>query len=80
MDALPSYGEATLALDWSHLVAPYLSAADWKQCALVNSRFYGHFAPLLWLDPLISVRDLGLHPNDGKQGIGNACNPGADQD
>lgn len=67
MDVLPSYQEATVAADWLQLAAPYLAAADWRRCCLVNSQFYQQFAPRLWLDPLITVRDLGLHPNDGKR-------------
>ncbi|KAK8107995.1 uncharacterized protein PG998_010008 [Apiospora kogelbergensis] len=64
MDVLPSYEEATLAPDWLQLAAPYLTAADWRRGCLVNSQWYHQFAPRLWLDPLITVRDLGLHPND----------------
>ncbi|KAK7977293.1 hypothetical protein PG988_004783 [Apiospora saccharicola] len=64
MDVLPSYQEATVAADWLQLAAPYLTAADWRRCCLVNSQFYQQFAPRLWLDPLITARDLGLHPND----------------
>lgn len=67
MDVLPSYEEATLAPDWLQLAAPYLTAADWRRGCLVSSQWYHQFAPRLWLDPLITVRDLGLHPNDGKR-------------
>ena len=67
MDVLPSYEEATLAPDCLQLAAPYLTAADCRRCCLVSSTWYRQFAPRLWLDPLITVRDLGLHPNDGKR-------------
>ncbi|KAI0485697.1 hypothetical protein F4859DRAFT_502957 [Xylaria cf. heliscus] len=64
MDILPSYSEATARLDWLSLVAPHVPASDWTCCCLVDHRFYGRFAPRLWRDPLVTVRQLGLHPND----------------
>ncbi|KAI1751160.1 hypothetical protein F4782DRAFT_531680 [Xylaria castorea] len=64
MDILPSYGEATTRLDWLSLIAPYIPASVWTSCCLVDRRFYDRFAPLLWRDPLVTVRQLGLHPND----------------
>ncbi|KAH8678209.1 hypothetical protein BX600DRAFT_507175 [Xylariales sp. PMI_506] len=64
MDALPSYEEAITEPHWLKLVVPYVSATDWRRCCLVDSDFYRHFAPYLWLDPLVSARKLGLHPND----------------
>ncbi|GAP83654.1 putative leucine rich repeat domain-containing protein [Rosellinia necatrix] len=64
MDILPSYSEATSRQDWLSLVAPYVSASRWACCCLVDRRFYHHFAPRLWRDPLAVVRQLGLHPND----------------
>ncbi|KAI0970714.1 hypothetical protein F4678DRAFT_100191 [Xylaria arbuscula] len=64
MDILPSYSEATTQLDWLSLVASFVPASDWTACCLVDKRFYNHFAPRLWQDPLCIVRKLGLHPND----------------
>ncbi|KAI1175111.1 hypothetical protein F4777DRAFT_342131 [Nemania sp. FL0916] len=64
MDILPSYSEATSRLDWLSLVAPFVPAFDWASCCLVDRRFYGHFAPRLWRDPLVTIRQLGLHAND----------------
>ncbi|KAI0877111.1 hypothetical protein GGS24DRAFT_448819 [Hypoxylon argillaceum] len=64
MDALPSYSEATSRLDWLSLVAPHVPAPSWISCCLVDRRFYRHFAPRLWRDPLVTVRQLGRHPND----------------
>ncbi|KAI1311736.1 hypothetical protein F5Y03DRAFT_287595 [Xylaria venustula] len=64
MDVLPSYSEATTRLDWLSLVASFVPASDWIACCLVDHRFYNHFAPRLWHDPLCIVRILGLHPND----------------
>lgn len=37
---------------------------DWRRCCLVNSLFHEQFAARLWLDPLITARAYGLHPND----------------
>lgn len=65
MEALPSYEEATTAPHWLQLAAPYVPAIDWRRCSLVNNDFYSQFAPLLWLDPLVTARTYGLHPNDG---------------
>ncbi|KAI1811516.1 hypothetical protein GGS20DRAFT_579015 [Poronia punctata] len=64
MDVLPSYREATSKLDWLSLVAPWIPASSWVSCCLVNRRFYQYFAPRLWQDPLVTIRLLGLHPND----------------
>ncbi|ORY59950.1 uncharacterized protein BCR38DRAFT_350282 [Pseudomassariella vexata] len=64
MEVLPSYEEATNAPDWLGLVAPTIPASQWRRCCLVNTHFYRQFAPRLWLDPLVTVRELGLHPND----------------
>ncbi|KAI3327846.1 hypothetical protein HD806DRAFT_531182 [Xylariaceae sp. AK1471] len=64
MDILPSYSEATSRLDWLSLVAPFVPASSWTPCCLVDRRFYNHFAPRLWQDPLVTARQLGLHPND----------------
>ncbi|KAI0407950.1 hypothetical protein F4802DRAFT_551951 [Xylaria palmicola] len=64
MDTLPSYSEATSRLDWLSLVAPFIPASSWTSCCRVDRRFYNHFAPRLWRDPLVTVRELGLHPND----------------
>ncbi|KAM0809652.1 putative F-box domain-containing protein [Seiridium cardinale] len=64
MEGLPSYEEATIAPHWTQLIAPYVPMTDWRRCSLVNSRFYKQFAPKLWLDPLITARAYGLHPND----------------
>ncbi|KAI1762579.1 hypothetical protein GGR53DRAFT_501212 [Hypoxylon sp. FL1150] len=64
MEALPSYEEAVTNPDWLHLVATYVPVANWPRCCLVDKRFYREFAPQLWQDPLVTVRKLGLHPND----------------
>ncbi|KAI0025296.1 hypothetical protein F4780DRAFT_768497 [Xylariomycetidae sp. FL0641] len=64
MDSLPSYSEATTTPDWLALVAPCVPSRSWPACCLVDRRFYQHFAPLLWQDPLVVIRQLGLHPND----------------
>ncbi|KAI0420390.1 hypothetical protein F5X98DRAFT_26550 [Xylaria grammica] len=64
MDILPSYSEATSRPDWLSLVAPFVPAPSWTSCCLVDRRFYHHFAPRLWQDPLATIRQLGLHPND----------------
>ncbi|KAL7623610.1 hypothetical protein AAE478_005162 [Parahypoxylon ruwenzoriense] len=64
METLPSYEAAVTGPDWIDLVAPYLSVADWRRCCLVDRRFYGRFAPRFWRDPLNTIRQLGLHPND----------------
>ncbi|KAJ2986007.1 hypothetical protein NUW58_g5236 [Xylaria curta] len=41
-----------------------LPSYSWTSCCLVDHRFYHNFAPRLWRDPLVTVRRLGLHPND----------------
>lgn len=67
MENLPSYEEAVSRPDWLGLVAPFVPSSSWRQCCLVNRRFYYQFAPRLWQDPLVIVRELGLDPNDGKR-------------
>ncbi|KAI1800753.1 hypothetical protein F4811DRAFT_496281 [Daldinia bambusicola] len=64
METLPSYKRATTAPDLLDLVAAYIPVVDWPQCCLVDRRFYRQFAPRLWQDPLVTIRQLGLHPND----------------
>ncbi|KAI1842559.1 hypothetical protein JX266_011313 [Neoarthrinium moseri] len=64
MDSLPSYEEATTGADWLQLAAPFVATGDWRRCCLVSSHFYRHFAARLWLDPLVTSRRFGLHPND----------------
>ncbi|ETS73280.1 hypothetical protein PFICI_14885 [Pestalotiopsis fici W106-1] len=64
MDGLPSYEEATTLPHWLQLAAPYVPMADWRRCCLVNSQFHEQFASRLWLDPLVTARAHGLHPND----------------
>ncbi|KAI8958875.1 hypothetical protein F5Y11DRAFT_359681 [Daldinia sp. FL1419] len=64
METLPSYERATTAPDVLDLVAAYVPVADWIRCCLVDRRFNRQFVPRLWLDPLITIRHLGLHPND----------------
>ncbi|XXG96392.1 hypothetical protein Hte_002674 [Hypoxylon texense] len=64
METLPSYEDAVASPDWLDLVATYIPIADWPRCCLVDKRFYHQFAPRLWQDPLVTVRRLGLHPND----------------
>lgn len=66
MEALPSYEQAITHPDWLHLVAPYVPVVDWPRCCLVDHRLYLQFAPRLWQDPLVNIRHLGLHPNDGE--------------
>ncbi|KAI0095644.1 hypothetical protein F4814DRAFT_181462 [Daldinia grandis] len=64
METLPSYERATTAPDLLDLVVSYIPAKDWPRCCLVDRRFYRQFAPRLWQDPLVTIRHLGLHPND----------------
>ncbi|OTA57909.1 hypothetical protein K449DRAFT_415924 [Hypoxylon sp. EC38] len=64
MDILPSYEQAVSSPDWLDLVAGYVLVVDWPRCCLVDRRFYSRFAPRLWQDPLVTIRRLGLHPND----------------
>ncbi|OTB13422.1 hypothetical protein K445DRAFT_304158 [Daldinia sp. EC12] len=64
MEILPSYKRATTAPDLLDLVAAYIPVVDWTRCCLVDRRFYRQFAPRLWQDPLVTIRHLGLHPND----------------
>ncbi|KAI0124786.1 hypothetical protein BJ170DRAFT_476231 [Xylariales sp. AK1849] len=64
MDILPSYEEANTGPHWIQLVLPFVPTIDWRRCCLVNRVFYQQFAPRLWLDPLVTARSFGLHPND----------------
>ncbi|KAH6656882.1 hypothetical protein BKA67DRAFT_553490 [Truncatella angustata] len=64
MESLPSYEQATTAPHWLQLVGPYVLTTDWRRCSRVNKLFYQQFAPRLWLDPLVTARHHGLHPND----------------
>ncbi|KAI0384706.1 hypothetical protein F5Y04DRAFT_247629 [Hypomontagnella monticulosa] len=64
METLPSYEDAISSPDWLDLVAAYIPIVDWPKCCLVDRRFYGQFTPRLWQDPLVTIRQLGLHPND----------------
>ena len=73
MDTLPSYEQATSGPDWLCLVVPFVQPLSWRQCCLVNKKFYRQFAPLLWQDPLATVRQLGLDPNDGKHDSHDEC-------
>lgn len=63
----PSYEAAvtTAHLGWVTLAAPYVRAADYPNLCLVSRRFHDVFAPLLWRDPLVTIRKLGLDPADG---------------
>ncbi|ROT35193.1 hypothetical protein SODALDRAFT_79322 [Sodiomyces alkalinus F11] len=61
---LPSYEEAISRLDWVGLVAPYTSVSDYSRLCSVNRHFHTVFAPLLWHDPLNTVRLLGLRPSN----------------
>ncbi|KAI1214380.1 uncharacterized protein F4807DRAFT_468294 [Annulohypoxylon truncatum] len=64
MEILPSYEDAISNPDWLDLVADYIPVIYWSRCCLVDHRFYRRFAPRLWQDPLVTIRRLGLHPND----------------
>ncbi|KAI2463845.1 hypothetical protein F4781DRAFT_426031 [Annulohypoxylon bovei var. microspora] len=64
MEILPSYEDAISSPDWLDLVAEYIPVIYWSRCCLVDHRFYCRFAPRLWQDPLVTIRRLGLHPND----------------
>jgi hypothetical protein len=66
MASLPSYEEATSRLDWLGLVAPFVEFSDYKILCLVNRRFWHVFAPRLWRDLLVAVRQAGLDPGDGE--------------
>ncbi|KAL8365612.1 hypothetical protein RB595_004435 [Gaeumannomyces hyphopodioides] len=61
---LPSYGEATAAVDGWAVIAPYVPVSAYTSLCLVSSRLYGHFAARLWNDPLRAVQLLGLHRDD----------------
>ncbi|SPO04270.1 uncharacterized protein DNG_06953 [Cephalotrichum gorgonifer] len=64
--APPSYEEAVVSrhLTWPSLVAPYVPATDYPSLCLVCRRFNDVFTPLLWRDPLVTIRKLGLDPAD----------------
>ncbi|KAI0885081.1 uncharacterized protein GGS22DRAFT_138521 [Annulohypoxylon maeteangense] len=64
MEILPSYEDAISNPDWLDLVAEYVPVIYWSRCCLVDHRFYYRFAPRLWQDPLVTIRRLGMHPND----------------
>ncbi|KAK4187608.1 hypothetical protein QBC35DRAFT_532426 [Podospora australis] len=51
----PSYQDATRRPDWLEFVAPYVPIKDYARLCLVSRRFYGHFAPRLWNDPLTTA-------------------------
>ncbi|KAK1832767.1 hypothetical protein QBC39DRAFT_255956 [Podospora conica] len=57
----PSYREATERQDWLRLVAPYISLRDHASLCLVSRRFYRHFAPRLWNDPVAVLRVVRPH-------------------
>lgn len=62
----PSYEDAIgTAHGWIALAAPYVAAADYASLCLVSRHFNDVFTPLLWRDPLVTVRKLGLDPADG---------------
>ncbi|TEA15833.1 hypothetical protein C8034_v002004 [Colletotrichum sidae] len=64
MAQLPSYQDAVSKLDWLELVGPHIECRDFANLCSVNKRFYAVFAPRLWNDPLVTVRQLGLKPSD----------------
>lgn len=66
MDVLPSYQDATKRLDWLVLVAPYVRVRDYARLCRVSRRFYSHFAPRLWNDPVQVARSLGICRDDGE--------------
>lgn len=66
MEQLPSYGEATGRKDWLDVVAPYVDVRDYPNLCRVSTRFYLHFAPRLWKDPVCTIRALRLRPENGR--------------
>lgn len=66
MAGLPSYQEATARPDWLRLVAPYVPFDDYHWLCRVSRPFWSVFAPLLWRNPLQSLRLSGKDPSDGK--------------
>lgn len=63
---LPSYQDAVGTKgNWVSLAAPYVATADYANLCLVSRRFNDVFTPLLWRDPLVTIRKLGLDPADG---------------
>lgn len=69
MASLPSYQEAVRRCDWLELAGPYIPVGDYTRLCLVSRRFYDHFAPRLWIDPIRTVRLLGLDPGDGEHSL-----------
>ncbi|KAG5932639.1 hypothetical protein E4U53_001237 [Claviceps sorghi] len=63
-ESLPSYREATEAVDWVQLISPYCRLSDYFALCLVNRHFSTVFLPLLWKDLLRSARLSGLDPGD----------------
>ncbi|KAK0706761.1 hypothetical protein B0T26DRAFT_790119 [Lasiosphaeria miniovina] len=57
----PSYQDATRLLDWLELAAPFIPAREYARLCLVSRRFYHHFAPRLWNDPLAVATRLSRH-------------------
>ncbi|KAK4101854.1 hypothetical protein N658DRAFT_495788 [Parathielavia hyrcaniae] len=49
---LPSYQDATTRPDWLEIVAPYIPIRQYASLCLVSKRFFHHFAPRLWNDPM----------------------------
>ncbi|KAL2135791.1 hypothetical protein VTI74DRAFT_6857 [Chaetomium olivicolor] len=48
----PSYQDATTTPDWLELVARSIPIREYARLCLVSRRFYRHFAPRLWNEPL----------------------------
>ncbi|KAH8714186.1 hypothetical protein BGZ61DRAFT_207511 [Ilyonectria robusta] len=61
---LPSYREATARQDWLHLVASFVALPDYPALCLVDRRFWHVFAPRLWFNVLLAVRQAGLQSGD----------------
>lgn len=66
MNTLPSYEDAVSGGHWLDLAAPYMPIRSYSKLCRVSRRFYSHFSPRLWNDPIQTARLLGLHPNDGE--------------